>query len=279
MGKGSVAYLMHKNDCVAEIKFDTKGYVESVPQVHRKDLLPCAEAGDIKCAIQRWLLRRTSGRNRSDYIPLRSFYGNSFFISKNKASLFDCYWLKTGDEKWEDVSFFRNWDPDEDEYFGIVKDPENISMLSGKSPNLTLPGNAKSFWYKDGDELGIVSESAQQEMKGYHIAQELGVDSVTYPRRYILLAGTIYAFHPVETSEEVECVPFDYYYEQYESEGESKMETLKKTCESLGIKGWKKFFGDVMKLDEETGYKDRELSSFGVLRNADTLEIIGFGRL
>ena len=273
---------MHKDDVVAEVTFDARGYVDSVPSVLRPELLPCeGEAGsdDLKYGLQRWLLRRTSGRNRADYIPLRSFYGNALFVSKTKASLPDCYWIKEGDEKWEDVSFFRNWDPDEDEYFGIVRDPENTTTLSGNSPNLTLPGNSKRFWYKDNGELGIISEAAQAEMKGYHDAVEIGVDSSFYPRRYIILSGTIYAFHPVDTSEEIERVPFDFFYEKYEQDGADKMATLEKTCEELGIKNWKKFFGNIMKFDEKTGYSDRELSSFGVLRKTDTLEVVGFERM
>ena len=275
---------MHKNDPVCSIIFDSRGYVNQVPEVIRSELLPCMfseKPDELKFGIQRWLLRRTSGRNRNDYTPLRTFYGNELFTSKYKASLFDCYWiLPPGEDKsWDDISLFRNWDSEDDEYFGILNDPENTGSLSRLSPNLTLPGNEHRFWYMDDNKLGIITESAQMDVKKVKMAAELGIEELFHPRKYLILCGTIFSFHPVEFSEKLERIPLDYYYDAICDENLSRMENLGNCCKELGIEGWKKYFGAICKFDDATGNKERELSSIGVLRDADTLTPVRFEKI
>ncbi len=277
------AVLMHKDDEVCSFIFDGT-YIDQIKSVKNADLLPCRDFKEydrLKFDLQRWLFRRVSGRNRSDFTPLRTFYGNDFFVSELKTSLFDCYWLKknTDDLTWDKVNPYKTWDPEEDEYFGIIMDPENTYNLHKGSPNLTIPGNEHRFWYVHEGKLGIITESSQKDMREYKLALSMGFDKYFYPRQYIILSGTIYSFHPVDENEGVERIAFDYYYEREEEEGLSKMENLEKTCEKLGIKNWQSFFNCVCRFDETIGFNDRELSSFGILRDSNTLKPICFERL
>ena len=272
--------IMHKDTKVATIVFDERGFVSEVEEVFSKDLLPCYisdDKKDLKLGIQRWLLSRDLGRTRSDFSPLRTFYGNEMFTSKNKASLFDCYWLK-GDESesWETENPFINWDYEDDEYFDLLFDPENVEKVHCKSPNLTIPGCDHQFWYRDNGNLGLISESSQREMKMYKTAMELGVDKYVSNRKYIVIRGSIYTFKPVSTSEDVERIPFDILYDSVADESASKIENLSACCEKYGLKNWREFFASVIKLDEAMGNKERNLCEFGVLRNTKTLETIGF---
>lgn len=276
--------IMHKDDAVCSITLDTRGYIASVDSVENESLLPCVVSSDkdeLKFGIQKWLLTRMVGRSRHDYAPLRAFYGDEFFISNNRVSLSDCYWMKEqGSElSWKDVSPYNSWDEESDCYFGIISDPENTYKVDNVSPNLTIPGPEHKFWYRVDGQLGYINESSQKDMFLYKKALEHGCDDVVSPRQYLILEGKIYTFAPVETSEEIERVPFDVLYDGIEDKNKSKMENLRATCEHFKLKNWKQFFGNVTKLDEILNNKERELSDIGVLRNANTLEVVGFDKI
>ena len=151
--------------------------------------------------------------------------------------------------------------------------------MSGTSPNLTLPGNDHRFWYREGGQLGIINESSQKEMKAYKMSKQIGADDIFYKRKYLVLCGTIYSFHPVDTNEDTERISFEFYYDKYQDPSRSKMENLEETCRRLGLSDWKKFFYLVKKYDDAIEYGDRELSEFSVLRNANTLEPLSFEKL
>jgi hypothetical protein len=180
---------------------------------------------------------------------------------------------------WKDVSPYNSWDEESDCYFGIISDPENTYKVDNVSPNLTIPGPEHKFWYRVDGQLGYINESAQKDMFLYKKALEHGCDDVVSPRQYLILEGKIYTFAPVETSEEIERVPFDVLYDGIEDKNKSKMENLRATCEHFKLNNWKQFFGNVTKLDEILNNKERELSDIGVLRNANTLEVVGFDKI
>lgn len=282
--------IMHKDTEVCSITLDERGYVESVDSVQNEALLPCAldaqwekekNPKDLKFGVQKWLLTRMISRGRSDYAPLRTFYGEERFVSKNRVSLADCYWVKAADsdETWESVNPFASWDEDSDSYFGILNEPEDTYMVDNISPNLTISGVEHKFWYRMDGNLGYLNEAAQSDMAFYKKALEIGCADIVAKRQYIILSGKIYTFTPTETSESVERIPFDLLYDTVEDRSLSKMENLKKTCETYGLSKWKNFFSLMTKLDNATDNKERELSDIWVLRDSDTLKIIGFSRI
>lgn len=273
--------VMHKNDEVCTITLDSRGYVSSVDSVENEVLLPCVISDskeDLKFGIQKWLLTRMVGRSRTDYSPLRTFYGDDYFISTNRVSLSDSYWIKEKDSSltWDDVNPYKNWSEDDDCYFGIISDPENTYKVDNISPNLTISGPEHKFWYRMDGELGYINEFSQKDMAFYKKALENECNSIVAPRKYIILSGKIYTFTPVKTSEKVERIPFDVLYDGIEDKNKSKMENLRATCEHYGLDGWKSFFGTVIKLDKLNNNKERELSDLGVLREVDTLKVVGF---
>lgn len=271
---------MHQDTPVAVVTLDSREYIETVEDVLDKEHLPCVYSEndkDLRFGLQRWLLSRTLGRTRSDYAPLRSFYGNDLFHSKTKVSLYDKYWLRTEEgQTWDEVNPFKNWDSDDDCYFSLLFDPENTTEVDNTSPNLTIPGSDHKFWYRFGDDVGIITDSAQKDMQIYKKAKELGVLRYVAPRSYMVIKGIIYSFHKINTSENVERIPFDLIYDEYSDKNKSKIDNLKKACEAVGLSDWRDFFGTVMQIDEALGNKERELCEIGVLRNANTLEVIGF---
>lgn len=274
--------LMHKNKEVALISLDERGFISEVNEVYEPHLLPCyisKNKKELKLGLQRWLFNRELSRTRSDFIPLRSFYGDEYFLSKNKVSLFDCYWLKVEDDAtWESENYFNseNWDYESDSYFDLLYDPEMIEAVYCDSPNLTIPGCEHRFWYYLDGQLGIISLASQKEMKIYKKALELGIEKFVAKRKYVIIRGHIYTFIPVSTSEKVERVPFDVLYDSVAKENASKTENLAACCKKHGLTNWKEFFTSIIHLDEALGNKERNLCEFFVLRDTDTLEILGF---
>lgn len=104
-----VKTLMHKNVPVASLKITPDGILEDVVKVINTELLP-ENNENVKRSLQRWLMLRQISRSRKDISPLRDFYGFKMFISKNMRSLYDCYWLKSESETWEEINAFENWD-------------------------------------------------------------------------------------------------------------------------------------------------------------------------
>lgn len=278
---------MHCNDIVASVDIDNRGFINKIFNVNRADLLPCVYSEDhvdLNVGLQRWLLSRQLGRTRADIAPVKAFYGTEVFSSKNLVSLNDCYWVRDisddgADDNWEDVSPFVHWDYEEDCYFDLLHDPENTYDVDNISPNLTIPGNEARFWYKRDDRFGIITESSQKDMKTYKKAMELGFEDIVAPRSYMIIQGTIYSFHPTDTSEAVERIPFDLLYDSVAEDGVKKIDNLKNCCDKYGLNGWRRFFSSVMKLDEELGNKERNLCEIGILRDTKNLKVLGFEKI
>ena len=277
--------IMHKDKKVVTADIDKRGFIEKNFTIHDVSLLPCSYSEseeDIRVGLQRWMLSRMLGRTRMDIAPIKSFYGPDIFNSKNMVSLFDSYWIRNNeDETWDNVSPYReeNWDPEEDCYFELLNDPENTFDVDNKSPNLTIPGVEHRFWYVYKGKIGLITENSQSDMKIYKKAKELGLLDYVAEREYIIRRGTIYSFHPTGTDENIERIPFDVLYDSVADENLKKIENLSNCCEKYGVKDWRGFFSAVMKIDKESEEGERNLCEIGVLRNSDTLEVIGFEKI
>lgn len=284
--------IMHKDDAVISFIMDKRGVAEKIIEIYNKQLLPFYisekdqdKESEIKLLLQMWLLERTISKTRKDIEPLIAFYGADLFKSNHLVSLNDCYWMMDdtpdkNNEKWEDVNPFKKWDYKEDEYFNLIHSPTNVRELSKESPNLTLSGMNKRFWYRNKDgKLGIITEDSRADMMLYKTAKEISADSVVSVRDYIISKGIIYSFHEVETNENVERIPFNVLYDEVADDNNSKLVNLENCCKKYNIPKWKEFIGNIIKLDEKTGNKERNLCEIGILRDSNTLEIIGFEKI
>lgn len=287
-----VKILMHKNDKVCECKFDSRGYLENVSKIYTEDLLPVGVGGEnINIEMQKWILSRSIAQNRKDIGALREFYGSDTFIPQMGLSLFDCYWFSNdGEPIWEHVNAFDNWDCRMDSVYLMLARPEEKQGINYNSPNLTVPGRDPRIWYRmdEGDvsgadspnedvkELCLLYSNAQAQMALY----KKGIDNpVVAKRTYVILHNNIYARVSAYTSKEREIVSLDALYHTVYDPQKSNMENLAHCCEHYEIPGWKEFFTNMTKFDEAIGNTERELSDVYVLRDSNTLKIIGFAPL
>ena len=159
----------------------------------------------------------------------------------------------------------------------MIAHPEKINgRINQSSPNFTISGRHQRFWYKADGALYLLHGPAKKKMDEYKIA---GKDGIVSEKSYVILAGNVYAAEVSRTNTEIERISFEDYYSAVDTIGKSKAKGLQICCEHFGIPNWKDFISQVCEVDEKTGNESRELSDIGVLRNAKTLEIIGFDKL
>ena len=289
-----VKILMHKNDKVCECKFDSRGYLENISKIFNKELLPVGVGEkETNIELQKWILGRSIAQNRRDIGALREFYGSSAFIPQMGLSLFDCYWFSDkGDSIWEHVNAYDNWDCRTDSIYLMLARPEEKQGINLDSPNLTIPGRDPRIWYRldENEEMIAVADNKPETEKElcllYSNAQfqmnyyKKGIDNpIVAKRSYVILHNNIYVRIPAYTSKEKELVVLEDLYHTMADPQKSNMENLTVCCEHYEIPNWKEFFYYMQEFDHATGNKDRELSDVYVLRNSDTLKILGFAPL
>ncbi len=271
--------LMHKNIPVCKIKVDEQNMLESVITVHNEKYLP-ENTNNLHQSLARWLMLRKMSLKRDDLSSIREFYGSSLFHSDSMRSLSDCYWLKCADtDTWENISPYSDWEYYNDDIYLALYDPEDYEFPFNNSPNLTLSGTDKKIWYQDPiDGLGTIDSNIQNQLYYYRMAKNNGIEIVK-SRKPVILCNHLFAYTKSETSEEVEAISFDHLYNTTFDINLNKKANLQKCCEQFNIPDWESFFNELIKFDELCEKKDRELIDINVLRNANTLEIIGFDKL
>lgn len=268
---------MHKDITVATFTISDNNRISNV-KVMDQDRFP--NIGDTEInALRRWLIGRKTALNRIDVAPVASFYGTSNYMSDNLRSLNDNYWIKDvdSDKTWEDISPEKIDLTEDGVYLSIVK-PKDFEGFTPNSPNLTLPGKVPIFWHKMGDRLGLINANAQSDMGLYKKAVSNNF-SIFGERTYILLAGNIYTFVDKTLPENVERIPFDQLFFSIEDKTRSKSENFKACCEHYNIKNWREFIRELLAFNNTSSDTKIDLLDIKVLRNTDTLEILGFDKI
>ena len=293
--------LMHKKDKVAALSFNKYGYLNNLKEVYNEKLLPPGITGsseaEIRAGLERWCISRSLSENRIDIAPYREFYGHKTFISDNGISLFDCYWFADGNNKdWDKENAYDNWNPKEDILYTMIAHPEDIRYIlykkdSKNTPNYTIPGSLSRMWYykksKNGAKIPVILfGDAKKEMMMYNLGRDSGVIA---ERKYIILAGRIYAMVAAQTNKNIELISFDNYYANSAEEGKEKLENFEITCKKWHIPNWEEFLHNVLDVDNLVESKNNpgvtpvghihDFADFGVLRDSNTLEIIGFAKM
>lgn len=267
--------LMHKNTVVAEIN-ETDFQISSVV-VLNEELFPKSGDEDPINNYRRWKITRQTNPCRKDIQPYVGFYGHDNFISDSLRSLNDCYWLrKKGDSTtFEQISAFNIADLSEDGIFLSLVRPNDFEEFTKDSPNLCIPGNKPVFWYQNENQIGLINRNAQADMFLYKTAKEHNLDIVT-PRNYLIIYNVIYTFKPIYTSPDIERIPFEQLYNTTKDSNLSNGANIQKCCEYYQIKDWKNFISKMIQLNKLIQIN---LSELYVLRNANTLEYLGFDNI
>ena len=218
---------------------------------------------------------------------------NSALVDNLALSLSDCYWIKPRDEDltWEDVNLFTNDFVDTFGELTINKDKVLDIRKETKFKWATSQGELQKKWCIDSNGRrcmikGNYGQSYQQslnEIFATTLHEQQGFSNYTpYTLAKLKVEGNIdglgcicYDF----CSENIECISA---WELLQSvkikQNESLYYPLKEVCLSLGMS--EEHFVSFMDYEIMTDYlisnTDRHMNNISILRNPDTLELIGF---
>jgi len=199
-------------------------------------------------------------------------------------SLSDQYWLKpTGvDFRWESVNFFQNdFSDDVGEVLFGSKDSRAID-LDISSPNNTSDGVLRKKWLiQDGKKVLIkggndfISQEPYNEVIATKIMQALGISCVEYTLGYFKKKP--YSFCDNFVDENTELVnAWRIHNVIGMSPSDDRYQHFLKCCEKLGIENAKQDLEKMMVIDYILANRDRHYGNFGFVRNANTLDWVGF---
>ena len=283
-------YLMHKNKQVALIEIsDLHGYITKVIEVYEEKHLPVGVKNDrmIRQTLDDWWTERSIPLSRSgikEVLDKLHIETPQMLLTKcNGLSLSDQYWIcyPGRDTNWNDINFFDN-NFSEDIGKIIFGEKRNSNNLNFASPDITSDGNLKKRWrIIDGKRCLIKggSNPFKQEPFNEVIASEimdrLGIPCIKY---YVDWFNNIpYSVCEDFVNNETELIPaWRIFLHKKKRNNISPYQHFISCCEDLGIKGAVDFLDRMFIIDFIILNEDRHLNNFGVLRNAETLEWIGF---
>lgn len=199
------------------------------------------------------------------------------------ANLSDHYWICSEGSSitWEEINFFENdFEP---------ADENSLWTAYGKyTPDNYTNGNLRKFWIiKDGvrylvkynslryDELQI---GAHNEVFCSKLLQKLGINHAEYQLGFDDTIGEFYSLSKCMTDTVYELVPAYNIICDYRTDG-SYYDLFLDVCKNkLGV-DVRKQVDEMITFDYLIANEDRHWNNFGLLRNSETLEYVGFAPL
>ena len=284
--------LMHKNIPVAEIELDdATGFIQKIDTLYEPKHLPIGipvrRGITDRKALNDWWTDRSIPASRSGVREaletLEITSTKMLLVRCFGLSLSDQYWIRPDgtDLLWKDVNFFTNDFSDDigDVLFGANK---KANALNFSSPDNTSDGNLKKRWkIIDGKRCLVKGGSNPYRQQPFNeviadgIMQRLGIPHISYSLTWN--NGAPYSVCEDFVDENTELIPaWRIYNSQKKNNSMSAYQHFVKCCEDLDIHGAVPFLDRMITLDYIIANEDRHLNNFGVLRNAETLEWIGF---
>jgi hypothetical protein len=285
--------LMHKNIRVADIEIDEDtGVIIGIGDIYAKEHLPLGVVHPLrhkeiidKAALNKWWTGRSIPASRmgiNDALETLGIYNTELLLTKCLGlSLSDHYWVRPADSDmtWESVNFFDNEFSDDigDVLFGTAGKSIGFNY---SSPDNTSDGNLQKRWkIIDGNRCLLKSGSApfrQQpinEVIASIILDRLCIDHIPYTLTWI--DDKPYSVCENFVSKDTELVSASRLMQiRPKSNDENGYLHFVNVCSELG-------FDIVPMLDRMIVFdyiianEDRHFGNFGLLRDADTLELKG----
>lgn len=217
----------------------------------------------------------------------------SALVNNLALSLSDCYWIKPRDEQlhWEDVNLFTN---DFVDTFGeiTINQDQPIDLRGQTRFNCaTSQGELQKKWCIDADgrrymikgNYGSSYQQSLNEIFATTLHRQQGFQQYTpYSLVRLRVDGGIEGLGCMSydyCSEDVECISAWELLQTIKTrQNESYYYPFKKVCLTLGMR--EETFNTFMDYQIMTDYlisnTDRHMNNIAVLRNPDTLELLGF---
>lgn len=289
--------LMHRETVVAVLSVnDISGTVYRVDDVLHPAHLPIGlyapDHKELAKNLNLWLAGRTIPASRSGFhraledlqVQKKLQLSASTLMMKCFAlSLSDQYWLNPAEQplEWSKVNFYNN-DFSEDVgniLFGQIPQQDSIDLAS---PCNTSDGWLKKKWkilncqrvlVKGGS--GMAQQEPFNEVVASLLCRKLGIPHVEYS---LLFEGDKpYSVCPNMTTDRQDFVSAYYIFSAFpRADGVSAYDHFLACCEKLGIPDVPERLQQMMILDYLICNQDRHFGNFGAIRDAVTLEWVGF---
>lgn len=284
--------LMHRKLPVAGLSLDSAtAAILKIRTVYAPAHLPIGvlsqKGTPDRAKLNEWWLNRSIPTSRSGLREALRTLGvaspSSLLPHSYGLSLSDQYWVCSEESglKWEDINFFDHPFSNDvgDILFGLQKGEGNPNLVS---PDNTSDGNLKKRWkIVDGKRVLLKGGSPPFHQQPFNeviaagIMERLGIDHVPYA--VVWDRGEPYSTCPDFVGRETELVSaWRIMLTRKKRNDVSLCQHFLDCCSSLGIEGAVPFLDRMIALDFILANEDRHFGNFGVLRDAKTLEWLGF---
>lgn len=284
--------LMHKRIAVAKMELDdATGFIQKIGEVYAPEHLPVGipvQRGITdRAALNEWWTDRSIPASRSGVREaletLEITSTRMLLIRCYGLSLSDQYWICPDDSDftWDVINFFDNDFSDDigDVLFGEDKKADTLDF---SSPDNTSDGNLKKRWKIINGKRCLVKGGSNpfrqqpfNEVIAAGIMERLGISHVPYTITWN--KGAPYSVCEDFVTESTELIPaWRILKTQKKDNDTSVYQHFVNCCKALGIPNSVPFLDRMIVLDYIIANEDRHFNNFGVLRDVETLEWLGF---
>ncbi|MEY8438849.1 HipA domain-containing protein [Anaerotruncus colihominis] len=284
--------LMHKRIAVAELLLDdTTGFIQKIGRVFQPEHLPVGVSvkkgiAD-RAALNEWWADRSIPASRSGIREALE----TLDVTSTKMLLVRCYGLSLSDQywiypensnlTWDQINFFENLFSDDmgDVLFGTQKKADGFDF---SSPDNTSDGCLKKRWKILNGKRCLIKGGSNpfrqqpfNEVIAAEIMERLGIDHIPYAVMWNEDAP--YSVCEDFVTADTELVgAWRIMQTQKKDNSTSVYQHFVNCCKALGAPNVVPSLDRMIVLDYIIANEDRHLNNFGLLRNAETLEWLGF---
>ena len=284
--------LMHKRIAVAELLLDdTTGFIQKIDRVFQPEHLPVGVSvnkGIVdRAALNEWWTDRSIPASRSGIREALE----TLDVTSTKMLLVRCYGLSLSDQywiypensnlTWDQINFFENPFSDDmgDVLFGTQKKADGFDF---SSPDNTSDGCLKKRWKILNGKRCLIKGGSNpfrqqpfNEVIAAGIMERLGIDHIPYTVMW--KEDAPYSVCEDFVTADTELVSaWRIMQTQKKENSTSVYQHFVNCCKALGAPNVVPSLDRMIILDYIIANEDRHLNNFGLLRNAETLEWLGF---
>ena len=284
--------LMHKRIAVAELLLDdTTGFIQKIDRVFQPEHLPVGVSVNKgiadRAALNEWWTDRSIPASRSGIREALE----TLDVTSTKMLLVRCYGLSLSDQywiypensnlTWDQINFFENPFSDDmgDVLFGTQKKADGFDF---SSPDNTSDGCLKKRWKILNGKRCLIKGGSNpfrqqpfNEVIAAGIMERLGIDHIPYTVMW--KEDAPYSVCEDFVTADTELVSaWRIMQTQKKENSTSVYQHFVNCCKALGAPNVVPSLDRMIILDYIIANEDRHLNNFGLLRNAETLEWLGF---
>jgi hypothetical protein len=286
--------LMHKDSVVCDVITNERvTTIEKIVKVHNIEHMPIGttdyKTGNAnKDRLSDWFSGRSIPASRQglkDILKRLNLIDPKQLISKSFGlSLSDQYWINPCDNplSWGDINFFdHEFSSDVGNLlFNIDVDYKKINLIS---PDNTSDGWLKKKWIISEGEHFLMKavsppffEEPINEVFASDLLMKLNIKHAD--NKIMINNGQHYSLSKNFINRNIELVPAYYVLNNFKkSNNSSEFNHYIYCCDKLGLPDTIAFLNRMLTVDYLIANVDRHWANFGIVRNANTLEIIGHG--